>query len=424
METTHGARPHEVTAALRQAVQTVSLIHELAAVLRAALPVVEDAETDSRHRCTPQWKEVASRFREQAQTIRTLLTKAETQFPGSVENTTETPAQIASESRKWRVVHPDEILEEGDEWTGDDKKWTEIYKRWHGEKASSCGALSVRRRVKETEQCPHCEGRKKINVTPGRLGSGSPCICVLQEIRAEYPPIINTKVEPEPQYRDLGPEDVLQEGDEHFRQDGTWHKIAVTAIGYPLACSSARYRRPLPAPVAESADVPPAGMKLLADEHKKGQWVEGAMWWDDSEWTRNSGRTGCWADGIVAVPLNWQPEHPAPVEQKPAWTLPDPPAGHTWHRTDWTEDMLPEGYRPLLAGETGSYEYNLFAGGWEFVDESDEMARVPVPVSPSNSSSWLRTNRPLPAPVQPPQLPSDIMGCLHLIIQLLTDKSK
>lgn len=35
----------------------------------------------------------------------------------------------------------------------------------------------------------------------------------------------------------------------------------------------------------------------------------------------------------------------------PAWRLPDPPPGKNWHRDDWTEEMLPEGYRPLMDGE-------------------------------------------------------------------------
>lgn len=33
------------------------------------------------------------------------------------------------------------------------------------------------------------------------------------------------------------------------------------------------------------------------------------------------------------------------------WTLPPPPEGQQWHRTDWTEEMLPKGYRPLLLEE-------------------------------------------------------------------------
>lgn len=50
----------------------------------------------------------------------------------------------------------------------------------------------------------------------------------------------------------------------------------------------------------------------------------------------------------------------------PEWRLPDPPPGQQWHRDDWTQDMLPEGYRPLLLGEDmqiGDERY--FNGKWE-----------------------------------------------------------
>jgi uncharacterized protein YodC (DUF2158 family) len=33
------------------------------------------------------------------------------------------------------------------------------------------------------------------------------------------------------------------------------------------------------------------------------------------------------------------------------WVLPAPPPGQKWHREDWTQEMLPEGYRPLLKDE-------------------------------------------------------------------------
>jgi hypothetical protein len=33
------------------------------------------------------------------------------------------------------------------------------------------------------------------------------------------------------------------------------------------------------------------------------------------------------------------------------WKLPEPPEGHQWHRTDWTQDMLPKGWRPYFDGE-------------------------------------------------------------------------
>jgi len=74
----------------------------------------------------------------------------------------------------------------------------------------------------------------------------------------------------------------------------------------------------------------------------------------------------------------------------PAWQLPPPPLGRQWHRVDgWTEEMLPQGYRPLLVDETGSYEHSTFGeywtpGSWE---------TAPAPLA---SYCFYRTNRPLP----------------------------
>lgn len=81
----------------------------------------------------------------------------------------------------------------------------------------------------------------------------------------------------------------------------------------------------------------------------------------------------------------------------PAWRLPDPPPGQQWHRTDWTADMLPEGYRPLLKGEDmQDGDERLFWGRWEikshgcgwFFENADEHHVLG------------RTRRPLPAPVE------------------------
>ena len=75
---------------------------------------------------------------------------------------------------------------------------------------------------------------------------------------------------------------------------------------------------------------------------------------------------------------------------EPAWSLPSPPEGHKWHRPDWTADMLPEGYRPLLDGEKidDGDEYRF-----------DDIRWIPRPSSGSSvskSSSHHRTKRPLP----------------------------
>lgn len=83
----------------------------------------------------------------------------------------------------------------------------------------------------------------------------------------------------------------------------------------------------------------------------------------------------------------------------PAWQLPPPPPGRQWHRVDgWTEEMLPQGYRPLLVGETGSYEHST--GGKMWIPGQNEDDATP----PAQYCFW-RTTRPLPSqPSTPPVL--------------------
>lgn len=93
---------------------------------------------------------------------------------------------------------------------------------------------------------------------------------------------------------------------------------------------------------------------------------------------------------------------------KPAWKLPDPPAGRQWHRTDWTEEMLPEGWRPLLLGE-------------KLQTQTDEMSpKVPTnweviyglardSVNELSDYWFFRTRRPLPAePIMVPLEAADV----------------
>lgn len=78
------------------------------------------------------------------------------------------------------------------------------------------------------------------------------------------------------------------------------------------------------------------------------------------------------------------------------WTPPEPPAGQQWHRTDgWTEDMLPEGYRPLLASEmTGGYVTDV-----DWINEKKEQWHKGKDFHPILSGpGWFRTRRPLPTP--------------------------
>lgn len=69
--------------------------------------------------------------------------------------------------------------------------------------------------------------------------------------------------------------------------------------------------------------------------------------------------------------------------------LPDPPEGRQWHCTDWTEGMLPEGYRPLLHGETAEPGDEIqWFGVWNPLKESwGKTYELSIPT---------RTTRPLP----------------------------
>lgn len=82
------------------------------------------------------------------------------------------------------------------------------------------------------------------------------------------------------------------------------------------------------------------------------------------------------------------------------WRLPDPPPGEQWHRTDgWTQDMLPDGWRPLLFGECeGSYDKELDK---ELRDGRWIDVREPFVTLTSPKDSHTRTRRPLPAVEQP-----------------------
>lgn len=80
---------------------------------------------------------------------------------------------------------------------------------------------------------------------------------------------------------------------------------------------------------------------------------------------------------------------------KPAWRLPDPPAGGPpWHRDDFTEADLPEGCRPTLKGESLFGEDEGFYGNrWAKVAPT----RIGHDVGTALDCVRYRTRRPLPA---------------------------
>lgn len=133
--------------------------------------------------------------------------------------------------------------------------------------------------------------------------------------------------------------------------------------------------------------------------------------------------TGCgWeARGVTLewfAPLAWAPEEAinkgceiriknggavrsVEIKPQPAWKLPDPPAGRKWHRDDWTQDMLPDGWRPLLLGEKAEQGDEIYplAGNddWKGKWQTD----VSWWAAASESMFPTRTRRPLPESVIP-----------------------
>ena len=74
--------------------------------------------------------------------------------------------------------------------------------------------------------------------------------------------------------------------------------------------------------------------------------------------------------------------------------LTPPPPGKEWHRTGgWTEDMLPEGYRPLLKGEVYQKDAEdeiLMGDYWQKLNHGG------MPTDVASEGCFIRTTRPLP----------------------------
>lgn len=107
----------------------------------------------------------------------------------------------------------------------------------------------------------------------------------------------------------------------------------------------------------------------------KTNWTQPAGFWDTPEQ----------ADNSLAGP----------------WKLPDPPAGERWHRDDWTADMLPDGKRPLLHGETpqvGDELKSSCTGAWVGYLQISHTSPV------YERRAHHRTSRPLPD-METPQPP-------------------
>lgn len=131
---------------------------------------------------------------------------------------------------------------------------------------------------------------------------------------------------------------------------------------------------------------PPEGYALATPEQRQCL-PEGSIFFNEAngKW-RPSSQIGesSYGIGLYACPIQPQP-----------WSLPAPPPGRQWHRTDWTQEMLPEGTRPLLLGEWNdvgdeilpAQGGHLYGEGWQEAETNYQ----------ADENTWhLRTRRPLP----------------------------
>ena len=131
------------------------------------------------------------------------------------------------------------------------------------------------------------------------------------------------------------------------------------------------YRLPLSVPWPEPAD-PYADLKKA---HAEGRVIQARP-------------QGYWVDSPNP---SWNyPVEDYRIKPEPTFQLPPPPPGMQWHRTDgWQEDDLPQGCRPMCAGETylQGDEWRMF-DGWQSCKEDQT-----IKVWPRAAHS--RTRRPL-----------------------------
>lgn len=89
------------------------------------------------------------------------------------------------------------------------------------------------------------------------------------------------------------------------------------------------------------------------------------------------------------------------------WRLPTPPEGMSWHRADWQESQLPEGWRPLLKGEA-VHDGDLLLNESRTIWIEQRITGKPAPYANWMDHRFLRTRRPLPTPEPKPERWADL----------------
>lgn len=138
------------------------------------------------------------------------------------------------------------------------------------------------------------------------------------------------------------------------------------------------------------------GWRLLDEsehgDHSETWWQAVPNYWLVDKWgtTAGYGETS-----LQAYRTRLSREDLAKLDA-PAWQLPVPPAGQRWHRVDFTEADLPEGWRPLL------WDEDVEKGDeWECGDsETGWAVQIQKQAGLLGDGQWQkhRTRRPLPSP--------------------------
>ncbi len=136
------------------------------------------------------------------------------------------------------------------------------------------------------------------------------------------------------------------------------------------------------------------GWRLLDGDEIKNRWLECERWQLDTSDMENRhwGSGNFWTNRTATYRTRLSRSELAALD-KPAWTLPAPPAGQRWHRDDFTEQDLPEGWRPFL-------KFEETHPGCECFDDNKWRAFTST-MGCKLESSWqmkFRTRRPLPSP--------------------------
>lgn len=132
------------------------------------------------------------------------------------------------------------------------------------------------------------------------------------------------------------------------------------------------------------------GYRLLdPDEIKNGPPLKEIEAWGGSDWFNGLDHSGNAPMHTYRTKLSRQ-ELESLRNPKPAWKMPEPPAGEQWHRDDFTEEDLQGGYRPLLLGEIEQPQDEVILyKDWLKNPSSDEGGARPCDFK-------RRTRRPLP----------------------------